>query len=60
MLTTQLQPNSWVPLNGNGELRVDIEFQYETSGGSSTTPPNGSGTIQLELIYSTLNTETPP
>ncbi len=60
LLTTQLQPNSWVPLNGNGELKVDIEFQYETSGGSSTTPPNGSGTIQLELIYSTLNTETPP
>lgn len=60
LLTTQLQPDSWIVLNGNGELRIDFEFQYATSGGSYNTAPSGSGTINLELVYSTVNTETPP
>jgi len=60
LLTTQLQPDSWIVLNGNGVLRIDFEFQYTTSGGSYNTAPSGSGTITLELVYSTVNTETPP
>ncbi|MGB9828431.1 MAG: hypothetical protein ACPLSM_07935 [Thermosphaera sp.] len=60
LLTTQLQPGGWVVLNGNGELKIDFEFIYGTNGGSSTTPPTGGGTILLELVYSTANTETPP
>jgi len=60
LLTTGLQPDSWIALNGNGELRIDFEFRYTTSGGSHDTAPSGSGTITLELVYSTVNTEDPP
>jgi hypothetical protein len=60
LLTTGLQPGDWITLNGNGELRIDFEFQYSTMGGASDTAPPGSGTINLELVYSTVNTETPP
>jgi hypothetical protein len=60
LLTTGLQPDDWITLNGNGELRIDFEFQYATIGGTSDTAPPGSGTIHLRLVYSTVNTETPP
>ncbi|MFZ8791941.1 MAG: hypothetical protein ACO2OS_06730 [Thermosphaera aggregans] len=60
LLTTGLQPDSWIALNGNGELRIDLEFRYATTGGSHDTAPPGSGTISLELVYSTVNNETPP
>ncbi|MEM0378987.1 MAG: hypothetical protein QXU53_06650 [Thermosphaera sp.] len=60
LLTTQLQPDNWILLNAEGELRMDFEFVYTTQGGSYETPPPGSGSILLELIYSSQNTESPP
>jgi len=60
LLTTGLQPDNWITLNGGEELRIDFEFRYATTGGSPDTAPSGSGTISLELVYSTVNNETPP
>lgn len=60
LLTTQTQPTNWIALNAGGELRIDFEFHYVTQGGDFNTPPPGSGSIVLELIYSTQSIENPP
>lgn len=60
LLTTQIQPNNWITLNAGGDLRIDFEFHYVTQGGNPNTPPPGSGSILLELVYSGQNVETPP
>jgi len=60
--STGLKPSSsWITINANTDLSVDLKLEIDTSGGSYNSAPSLSDTqVTIKLIYSPQNSELPP